>query len=911
MQPDSELLTVHIALATYPKAQTRPYVRSISEYYRKFKRNAKSNYSDRDSDPDVAMMDGLYEPLTYHLFGNFDVAFISLIDNNKFTQKIFFPESDSTGSQINVDTNSYQVLTGLWCKNALEDTKNFVNTYGKKKFICITNLKLSNGLLVGNGYDFLKLVEDVVSQKVKNVDKDADIIFLQSFSWFEASLIIFTDTIDKIPSLVDQLRELTVKDLPQPREILTNSLYSSFVKPNELQYLQDYHIFADSQSYIGIEYSAFIDPKHDFSKIDLKTQIEWQVKPGQLSKLIKQLDEVKIFNFKEKKIYSITGKSDYWIPETSDSLDNNHKLFHTFLSEDEAQPNGEMENKQAIRDYIRSYKTKTLIPLNIENRSTEFSSQRFPHPFKSALYMDAQEIRATYDQLKSLKISRHIRQKINKIFFNYNNGIQDPVLCIYFNDFYNFIRKLRLVIHEEHGKFIRAFDGDGYYTKESSKTVYQIERILSDYIQAFEEGYHIRTLNCYQFEEIFDFDLDLNSSIQQLLTTYNTIVIDIADSIVNNELYGHPQIVQLNLRNTESNLISINYNIYHLTAPEFVFFTLGKEILNSFARDKNSARHDIAILISTYKEMIKNSRDPLIATMNRERLLVPQSYAIDAIQLVYICHLDIHLFEYWFWMYNFQHTSMYTTKGVFDEYHFKKELFRLVLLVGVFSIEHIDKLTCPIEEVASFWSRYFPSIKKAVVTTIQEDKMLRLNLMAKLKIFIKSTSSEDSASDFDRKLDGIKESFLSRSDTINRLGEIEDFYSNIFSKNPHYIYHFKRDSSESKPDFLRKIMYSYLRLIFERNGKSVAILRRKLTDGTPSEIFMDNVNNVDKLFLIDPLGGQFFTNKRNEKFYYSVQTNMLRTLWSYALLSKRDFLVNAWERSKKKDSKKYDHNISR
>ncbi|OJV16103.1 hypothetical protein [Dyadobacter sp. 50-39] len=902
MHLDSELLTIHIALATYPKAQTRPYVRSISEYYRKFKSNAKNNYSDLGSGSDTSAMDGLYEPLTYHLFGNFDVAFISLIDNNKFTQKIFFPESDGISSQINVDTNSYQVLTGLWCKQSSEETRNFVDTYSKKKFICITNLKLSNGFLVGNGYGFLKSVEDLVSEKVKEIDSETEVIFLQSFSWFEVSLIIFTNSVDKIPALVDQLRELTIKNLSQIDYVLSNSLYSSFVKPTELSHLEDYHIFADSQSYIGIEYNAFIDPNHDFTKIDLKTQIEWQVKPGQLSKLVQQLNEVNIFNFEEKQIYSITGKSDYWIPEVSDSLDNNHKLFHTFLSEDEAQSNDGQKEKQAIRDYIRSYKTKTLIPLNIENRNTEFSSTRFPHPFKSALYIDAQEIRATYNQLKSLKISRHIRQKINKIFFNYNNGIQDPVLCIYFNDFYNFIKRLRIFIQEEHGKFNRTFKSNEDYSEESSKTVYEIERILSDYIQAFEEGYHIRTLNCYQFEEIFDFDLDLNSSIQQLLTTYNTIVIDIADSLVYNESYGHPQIVQLNLRNTESNLISINYNIYHLTAPEFVFFTLGKEILNSFARDKNSNQHDLAILINTYRDMIRNSRDPFIATMDTERLLVPQSYAIDAIQLVYICHLDIELFEYWFWMYNFQHTSMYTTKGVFDEFHFKKELFRLVLLVGVFSTEQIDKLTCPIEEVASFWSRYFPAIKRAVLSILQDNKRLLYDLTKNLKPFIKSTSTEDNISDFGRKVDGIKASFLSRSDTANRLLDIEKFFTNIYSNNPHTIYHFERDSGESKSDFLRKIMYSYLRLIFEKNGKSVAILRRKWSDGTPSEIFMDHVNNKDKLFLIDPLGGQFFTNKRNEKVYYSIQTNMLRTLWSYALLSKRDFLVNVWKKSKKQES---------
>lgn len=860
MSDSSTPLTLHIALATYPKGQSKKYVQSIKKYYESFKEKAKNNYSDSDENS----LKGLYSPMTFHIFGNFDIAFISLIDNYKFTQKIFFPESDGSESAFNVDTNSYQVLSGILPADSLSTIEVTFDKCSRKKYICICNLKLSNGFLVGNGQNYLKAVRETIEKQIKDFSTQSQIaiehIFLQSFSWFEISILLFTDNAERIADIVGLIRAISLDKLNNYVDIIKNSLY--YIYEKNLEQLKKYGIFADSQSYLGVSFDQFTNS--NFEPLPFDTQIEWQVKPGRLPNLIKELERLKILDpdRADKSVFSITGKSDYWMP-TNGSRSINHKLFHHLLNAEKLESQIEDKNRTTeLRKYMRSYKTRTLIPFNDLESSNELQTTHSTYnPFKNRLYFKPEEIKDIYNNLKALKISRHIRQKINKIYFNYNTGIQDPILCIYFNDFYYFLRHLQNIIKKEYERFIDSFTKWTESTGKQPKTVYEIEKILGGFVQAFEEGYHIRTLNCYQFEEIYDFDLDLNSSIQQLLTTYNTIVADIAEQLIDSSGkrgYGHPQIVQLNLQNTVSTNISINYNVYHLATPEFVFFTLIKEILNGVAKDQNP----LYKTIQKISESFNNTDDPYIKELQSEELISPQHYAIDATQFKLVCNSDIALFEYWFWMYNFQITSMYSTKGSFDEHHFKKELFRIVFLVSIFEPDYLDKLECPISEVASYWYRYFPDTKRAIRKFLNEH-----NELEKTIVFNVSTQ------------------FVSYIPSKNDFNEFYDTYKSNVTE-IHIVY----SNDLEKANLINKLMYAYLKYIYEKNNKKVALLRRNWEDGTPMREFI-KTSTQQQLFLVDPLGGLFFTNIANEKEYYTIQNAMLQALWHFALLSKKDFLI--------------------
>lgn len=899
--------TLHIALATYPRGQSQKYIKEIEEYYKKFRENKKGYYFNEEE----TNLDGLYEPLIYHIFGSFDVAFISLIDNFKFTQKNFFPSADTTAEGANsVDTNSYQILTGILPPTT--PTEEF-RKYGEKTFVSITNLKLSNGFLVGNGQKLLNSAIDLIKKKLKtysekqNIDH-IDSICLQSFSWFEITLILFIEAegMNYIADIIGSIREATIKDLDLEddkqgnynisEKIIKKSLYYTYIEEKEKdQFLLDYHVFADSQSYLGVSFDKFSSENFD-TKIEIQTQTEWQVKPGQLERLIQAIDPYKTDPDKEREVFVVTGKNDYWVQNRVGSLKGNQKLFLKLQEEEKQKEKDQKENKQSnsesIRSYIRNYKTRLMIRYNEGNNTNKKADLIIKDdPFRKNLSFNQIQIQDTYKNLKALKVSRHIRQKINKIFFNYNSGIKDPILCIYFNDFYYFLTRLRQIIDVEYHLF-EKFIGSEPHRADSTKTVRQIEKLLEEFIDAFHEGYSMRMLNCYQFEEIFDFDLDLNSSIQQLLTTYNSIIADVANLLTdetNERTKGHPQVIQLNLRNTLSNSIAINYNAYHLTTPELVFFTMTKEILNGVAREPGDAiksnstsnnsesesneTKQISDFVKKLDKLFKSNTDPYIIDMRDQNLLIPQSYIIDFFQLEFVCNGDIELYEHWFWAYNFQVTWMYNTRGYYGDEYFKRELFRLVFLAELKQEGGSKKLSCPISEVANLWHRYHQNTVYSVKNFLYPNKFDNVNYISNINFRIEITGEIN-----------------------NRIGKIDQKYkiNNSLDFNVEdaidirQSYHDWLDNIDPNQRNLRSLMYFQLKYFYKRSNGQLAVLRRDMKEGKPVTSFIKN--NTHPFFYIDPLGGLFFTNSEYENEYYIIQSKVLKILWDYGLWSKMNFL---------------------
>jgi hypothetical protein len=132
------------------------------------------------------------------LFGTFDVVFVSLIDNYKFCQKVFDVDSPQAGS-----TTSYQIVTGI-CNNQFLPTDGIKSYFPRnnnteqklsaKKYVHITNFKVNNGLLIGNGNQFVDAVMKKMSEKLK----DIDFIIFKSFSWSEIVLLQFGDDLEEL-----------------------------------------------------------------------------------------------------------------------------------------------------------------------------------------------------------------------------------------------------------------------------------------------------------------------------------------------------------------------------------------------------------------------------------------------------------------------------------------------------------------------------------------------------------------------------------------------------------------------------------------------------------------------------------------------------------------------------------------
>lgn len=900
--------TLHIALVSFPQNEAKKQAdKLVGSLYNPYKKEI-SKFSNRQDTADY-----LYNPLKYYLFGNYDVAFISVVNNYKFSQRQVTPVSTDFASNTS-ETNSFQVITGS-CP-LLTNSFNLRDFFEKKQqhaqdFICISNFKLNNKLLIGNGSLFLDPLLKLIGDRLKKIvtkntqKKPFDFFIQQTYSWFEITLLTFSDNIRELADILTSLRRLTLDDLvsavkDQNKEtLLRNSLYSTVLK-NKKQYAQvNPHLFADSQSYFGVSFACVHAPKRQVNHQMMETQIEWQVKPGHFPDLFRELKKLRtgakpMFSGKN---YLLTGKTDYLITGETGQLETNIQLIKAL----------QLDTK--IFDYARKVKTRLLIPHTIPPDAVSAHHAFHPDFRKDVLrrMADTGDIFAINRQLKQLKVSRNVRNKINKIYYNYNNGIQDPILFTYFLDFSIFMNNLTNIIKDENNSFTNAFDNPGTWKAEDNKQVKQFEEKLVDIIEIFEEGYNIRMLNCHHYEDINDFDLDFNSSIQQVLSTYNTLSAHLSN--IYYELNSHSPVVQLNRKNTVSNYASINYDVYHLTSPEFVLFTLVKEVLNKYiyvdniffttANYKRLGRDkSIKQIITELEKEVKESK---LKDLYNDGAIDFEYYFIDGVKFIQTCNADIALFEFWFWTYNFQVASLFDETGMMSEKHFKNELTRLFFVAKLFGTEP-SSLTCPIPEIYYLWERYRLSLMEDIDSFFINSKHAGHFKLSILSTFIYKDdlpgikgNTHLTNKQF-RDLEGIFTSHMNEDDQSAfwkyAAGPIVLHYLNNLQE---YTYISKKIGSGipvhataddiSNFGFINSFTYAYLRLIKEKNRK-VRVLRRDWKTGYPLETFI-NSESDDYLYSVDPLGGIFFANNKKSEEYFRMRNAGLQSLWHYALLCKK------------------------
>jgi hypothetical protein len=879
------------------------------------------------------------------------------------------------------------VLTGIvTSQNSPRELRNFFSERLQKDnpktstFIGICNLKLNNGLLVGNGYFFYEPVLNKISEIIKeeldlgNAERKSnsdDFLIMQSFSWFEISLIIFCEDPNKISTILTELRKLRSHELPEFTNRIEKTVYFKSPKYNsnahpedQTNYINDSHVFADTHSYFGVDYEAFqrkdFMKRFDNERLLLQSETEWQVKPGHLYDLILLLkkhfkeiakEESKEFKSKTDKYlyydlqntFLITGKTDYFISnKESTDFGNTHKLFQIFFRRSSG-------NK--IYDYVKKVKTNIQLSHKVDHRPGKRHSNRINTPqsiFRKdlkALAKRPNEINELNTNLKALKISRQIRSKITKIFYNYNNGILDSILFVYFIDFTQFIDALEDYIKEVYSKWRTSIKAE---TLEAENLgVKDIEESLKIRIKCFEEAYDLRMMNCYQYEDISDIDLDFNSSIQQLLTTYSIVAATVNRVFYNRRTHIVP-LVLLNENKTEANYFSINYNIYHLLSPELVFFTIAKEVLNEYKSDmdQRQLRKLIVIKEDLLKQMSKND---LLKNYIKAEEIDFDYLLIDSIRLYYITNLDFKLFSYWFWMYNLQNASLYEKTGIIKEEHFRKELFRLMFIGRLykFSTKPSD---CPVPELQNYWDKYFfkfhvileslfginpktndlenVDFKKTIANFKQEAVRLISILNEKQTSYISPSNSLTISQSWKQEFSSVIHDERTLDHKIDTLGRkniqfpdanVIDYSLSAFGNRYKAINYFFEGCKKKFEDgipvlykddiflnpalFINALMYSYLKHLFILNGQKVKLLRRNWMTGQPLKCFIEVENK--ETYSVDQTGGTFFYCPYRLNAYFKTRNSILQSLWHFSEIQKKTLLESIISNKANLNGKKY------
>jgi hypothetical protein len=881
--------TLHIALLSLPQKDLITQIDEIvKEHYSSYKKDI-ARYSDHMDEE----WDHLYKPLQYCLLGNYDIALISLINNHKFSQRQITSH----------EPNAFQVITGA-CP-LIDDQFSLKEFFRKREqkaepFIGITNIKLNNELLIGNGAFFLHPVMDLLDRTLKKEfkgenEKDLAYFIQQSYSWFEITLVTFSNDIETISDVLAGLRRLKLQDLPvEERATLEqNSLYQTH--PEDVSG-RNPHLFADTHSYFGF-HSNLVRGIGDKQVGDqpLEMQIEWEIKPGHFVDLRDELSRVEAGGIQVFRGpgHILTGKMDYTIQPVDKKFSGYLALLAHFRTGDK------------LIAYIRRIKTKVLLAsptsLLIANTGTED-----PAEFKRLIYTHFLRGLPRHgelnDDLTTLKISRNVRNKINKIYYNYRNGIQDPILFTYFLDFKLFIQGLTEMIRLEAQQYWAVFTLEKQLTQLEKRSVHELEQVLIKMIEVFEEGYNTRMLNCHHFEDINDFDLDFNSSIQQMLSTYNTLAAHISLAFYDRGMHG--PVVQLCQKNTVSNYVSINYDVYHLISPEFVFFTLIKEVLNKYIyANEKLTPNPIRSIIKELEEEVKAGK---LRGLFEDDLISFEYYFLDSVKFIHSCNLDEDLYVYWFWTWNLQNASLFDKIGMVNEENFKNELIRLFFVLKLFGTD-IQELECPLADLAHLWERHSRSISERIDEFFAKSNHIHRFKYAILEIFkypdvgeeyLNGVSKEISEEKVEGMLGQLNIHLIPKENL--ELWESEGNGNRILNYWGYALYRHKgivEKLSKGYPvyedagsghqlAFISALMYSYLRIIFDRN-KKVRILRRDALIGRPLTVFI-RAEKEEFLYSADPFGGVYFANNKRANEYFELRNATLQSLWHCGLLMKKD-----------------------
>jgi hypothetical protein len=882
-------LGTHFVFSTLPtknKGNTFDFEKSIETYYfDEYRENLFSKEEIIDSEH-------LFSPIKFYMLGDYDILYISLINTFNFVHRLFEPIVEG---ETPFNPHTFQSFSGflLHKENSLDQIKNIFKTKNQKPisyFVGVINIKLNNGLYIGNGLMYIEEVYNFIERELGELK--IEFLLNQTFSWFELSLVVFIDNPNQLSEILSKLSNATLGDLNENsndenskveiiNEIIKNCLYKN-QKFNDEQ-IKKTSLFSDTSSHFGFNEilikESFEDNKNESTKvyikefikkaqdIKLETEIEWQVKPGHINELVKLLksnqyfgeffkneNELEIFEnstikthkFKTVENNMVLGKCDYLITENRDSiLSNFHIVRHLHESR--------FENCE-IFEYARKIRTYLFLEINLEH-SYSHSENNLKNSSKDNLInwsntlvplaVKPKEFLFFENILRKLKVSRQIRNKILKIFSNYNNGILDPIQFIYFIDFTIFIEKIKSYLIEK----LNVFEAN------KIERIKDIEFELLKYITTFSEAYNVRFLNGYQFENIPDIDLDFNNSIQQLLSAYGLIIHDFGSKFFDDQLSFGP-VVQLNNLDTVSNVLSINYAAHLLTSPEFIATTLTKEILNIVVQN-TSGNETLEYLKSKNKGVINDLRHEIneeyFDDLLKANMVDFNYFIIDSIRFIITFKGDFKLFEYWFWAYNFQNTSLYDTSGLMNEQHLRQEMFRILLVQKFFKMNlkyyegQIDTnslkivLNCPTPEVHTYWIAHFSKLDK-ITNKIFDINKVETNYILKLREYI----------------------------------------DDVVRKHKEFSFNFK--SIENS------FFYNISKLKHKTDAILPILLKRNWKDGLVINNYFDYQKQY--LTLVDQIGGSYQIYNSNRQLYFDLTSMNLLDIIHYAAVKKRNFIDN-------------------
>lgn len=913
-----------------------------------------SSYKQKIEDKSDPLSPVYYNVKAFYLFGDFDLALFSLIDDLEFSNNIFQPDFHDSGLQTKTYNYNYQVITGI-SPSYINNLSNkfdevFMKGENRLPFVAITKFKINDGLLVGTGYVLLRKINEFIARQIAEIGRKfepqvkIDFILTETFCNNEICVAFFSNSIEIINEAILSIRESSLEHLTDFNEnwVKKTLLYNLIEKENLTADIDtgSAHIFTNTHSYLGYDLDylkkpdEFRTPIIDPGKINMFNI--WEIKPGHLQTLISFIKE-----------NSELRVDPLHIPYGKGALSTKYNLDQGKLpSIADYVGNEEIDSRtssESIDDHYNRFKTYVNIRLDSKNLPGKILKRNHIHLSKLLIrFTFVNEINELSVCLEKFKISKVIRNRVLRIFRNYNDAIQDPLLFSYFIELHGYLQEVYHKIKSQ---------GESMSRGEITVSPSEFHDIIRNYIDIFEKVYNNRYHQSYRMLYATDYNLEYSGGIQQLISSY-----DSAYKIILSGLGEETPISVVEVSDTEgvdSNLYGLSLNYLHIFLPELFATLVVKEAANYYHRRKRDGSFKNSGFYSILGRGLDgyNERSIIRENLNFSGSLIKSEeireymksfidfsifnyFFVDRITFCLGFNSNKELFFNWFFFMYLQNTRQYQIDGNFSRRNIIQQLFRIVVLFydDADFLQHIQ-LNPPSKVFARNWIEDFILARELAKTLFAQDKVTQWYAEAKKRVdiitskeFIQEyfaekpqehavTYTEQVWDEYETALENIKqqrknEKNLEMAKQLKLHDQLESTRDklNQIQEATKKINVYKQEKIEAvKNEFIIKLREG---VIIERDKSLsdftfvlvlshalVSILFEYIKD---KEISLDfyhkpHSNNAElSPVLADPLGGIFVPSQRVRKELFKCRAAFLKSLWNLNFDYKKNIFLSLY-----------------
>lgn len=508
----------------------------------------------------------LYHPVAYRIFGEYDLAIFSIVDDLDFGLQIFKPAHGYHRNKGDEYIYSTQVINGLVSSTEKNEKLEAIaeNTFLKDNlrfpYISITKLKISNGLLIGNGIELLESIKQNIKLLAKTEsdaeNRNIEIIIVDTFCNNELTLICFSNSYSTISQYITKIRNLQFSSIEKCNLFLRNCLLSEIATRKAIK---SAHLFSEINTIYGYDYTYDIENQQNFilpnDEIDgVEYTCTWTIKPGHTNQFLESAKNYKKGFFDFPKL----------LPNTN--------TIHTKHSFEEILHLPGLNKFSNISNHIKQFKTTLFFPkLNEKNiDSTNFDKHPELTNYLKKFAYKSHEIQGIRGALDLCQVSKPTRERVLSMFNNFNNCIVDVVFFISFIELKGYLDIIKTSIIEESKKTNHS-RGEG---KQKAFNIW-----LNNSIRYFESAYNNRFHQSNRTNVLPNNSLEFNGGIQQLISLFDATYKSILNPLGSN--WSYSDFVHISgFESVQSSRETLRINIIHILHPELFATIIYKEGVN-------------------------------------------------------------------------------------------------------------------------------------------------------------------------------------------------------------------------------------------------------------------------------------------------------------------------------------------